>query len=401
MDVCLNINEPELTALLIAPDRQLAEEFMSTLLQSRAFRIISELKSYPSQQALEIRLRQVRPDVVFVDVASNAEAAGEVIQFVAASGQPVQAVGLDRRNEPDVMLNALRMGASEFLHGPFDAATQHQAVARLRRLRQPESTVSAQPGVIAVFSSVKPGSGASTIAAQTAFALRRTSGKRVLLADFDLAGGTIGFHLKLNHPTSVLDALANADQLSADLWSSFVSESGGVDVLCAPEAPHLGPIDSIRLHAVMEYARLNYDWVVIDLPLIFQRLSLMALSNADRAFLISTSELPSLHLARKAIRLLEQLNFPRDRFQMLINRTQKRGEMGSLEITKLFNCPVHSRLPNDFFSVNRAITLGLPVDSQCELGKAIDALAARLCGKAVEPKSKTAAPEARAHLAQV
>src|SRR5207302_3361344 len=129
------------------------QEFTSSLRQSRAFQIISELKTYPSQQTLEIRLRQVRPDVVLVDVGSNAEAAGEVIRFVAAFGQPVHAVGLDRGTETELMLHALRMGASEFLHGPFDAVTQHQAVARLRRLRQPQSTVSTQPGTIVVFSS--------------------------------------------------------------------------------------------------------------------------------------------------------------------------------------------------------------------------------------------------------
>ena len=44
-------------------------------------------------------------------------------------------------------------------------------------------------------------------------------------------------------------------------------------------------------HAVLEHARLNYDWVVIDLPVVFQRLSLMTISESDRAFLVSTSEL--------------------------------------------------------------------------------------------------------------
>src|SRR5438067_9828042 len=129
MEMRANINEPELTALLIAPDRDLAQEFANSLVQSRAFQVISELKTYPSQQTLEIRLRQVRPDVVLIDVRSNPEAAGEVIRFVASFGQPVHAVGLDRGTEPELVLQALRMGASEFLHGPFDAITQHQAVA--------------------------------------------------------------------------------------------------------------------------------------------------------------------------------------------------------------------------------------------------------------------------------
>ena len=40
---------------------------------------------------------------------------------------------------------------------------------------------------------------------------------------------------------------------------------------------------------------------------IFQRLSLLTLSEADRAFIVSTSDLASLHLARKAVKLVTQL----------------------------------------------------------------------------------------------
>ena len=53
----------------------------------------------------------------------------------------------------------------------------------------------------------KPGSGASTLAMQTAYALRRASGKRVLLADFDLMAGSLGFYLKLDHAYSLVDLI--------------------------------------------------------------------------------------------------------------------------------------------------------------------------------------------------
>lgn len=398
--VRLNMNEPELTALLIAPDRELAAEFTGTLKLSRAFQIISELKTYPSQQTLEIRLRQVRPDLVLLDIGSNLDAATEIIRMVVRLGQAVHVVGLDRKDDSAVVLNALRAGASEFLFSPFDVAIQHEAVARLRRLRQPESPVSTQPGSIAVFSSAKPGAGASTLATQTAFALSRTSGKRVLLADFDLCRGMIGFFLKIGPTATVLEALVDADHLTPALWSTFVVERAGVDVLCAPDTPYLAPVDSARLHALMAYARLHYDWIIVDLPTIFQRFSLMALSNSDRALVVTTAELPSLHLARKAIKLLDQLGIPKERFQMVVNRGDKKSGIGTSEIEKLFNCKVHSKLPNDFAAVNRATTHGEPIDPHCELGKAIEGLALKLAGKAAEPKLNRAVPESRAVLSQ-
>jgi len=371
---------PVLTALSIVPDRELARQFAQAIERSRSFQILSEFDSYPSQQALEVRLRQTRPDVILLDLATNLEAACELIRVIGTLSLQTQIVGLHVRNDSDAILRSLRMGACEFLYAPFDPEIQNEAVARLYRLLEPAPADEVQPGTIVAFSSAKPGSGASTLAAQTAFALRRATSKRVLLADFDVMGGMIGFYLKLNNGKSVLDALQSAHQLQDCHWPSFVTVSDGVDILAAPEIPHVGPVDAGRLHAVLEHARLNYDWVVIDLPVVFQRMSLMAISESDRAFLVSTSELPSLHLARKAVTLLEQLGFPRERFQIMINRIQRRDEITGSDFERLFNCSVSARFPNDHFSLHRAVTLGQPVEGHSDLGKAIQSLALQLSG---------------------
>jgi pilus assembly protein CpaE len=138
----------------------------------------------------------------------------------------------------------------------------------------------------------------------------------------------------------------------------------------------------------MEYARMNYDWVVIDLPVVFQRLSLMTISESDRAFLVATPELPSLHLARKAVNLLDQLGFPKERFQILMNRINRRDEIGGSDIERLFNCAIDARIPNDYFSLHRAVTLGQPVDAHCELGKAMESLAGRLSGRGSQDRKR-------------
>ena len=387
---------PALTALAVIPDRELASQFAAAIERTRAFQVLSDFKSYPSQQTLEIRLRQNNPDVVLLDLATDLEVACELIRSLNGLHFQTHVVGLHRHNDSDAILRSLRMGASEFLYAPFDPQTQNEAVARLRRLLQPEPSEEAQPATIIAFSSAKPGSGASTLSAQTAFALRRATSQRVLLADFDLMGGMIGFYLKLSHTKSLLDALQAAENLSDASWPSFVASADGVDVLPAPETAYAGPIDAARLHAVLEQVRTNYDWVVIDLPVIFQRLSLMTVSESDRAFLVSTSELPSLHLARKAVNLLDQLGFPKERFQVMVNRINKRDEIGGADFEKLFNCPVHSQVPNDYFSLHRAVTLGQPVDGHCELGKAIQSMAERLSSGGTQDRKKPSMADLKA-----
>jgi pilus assembly protein CpaE len=371
---------PVLTALAILPDRELAAQLNSSLERTRSFQILSEFKSYPSVQTLEIRTRQTKPDVILLDLASDLDRACELTRAVASLDLRVHVVGLHVRNDSDAILRSLRSGASEFLYAPFDAQTQNDAVARLHRLLQPEPAEQSDPGTVVAFTSAKPGSGASTLAAQAAFALRRATSQRVLLADFDLMGGVISFYLKLNHGKSLLDVLQAAERLNDGGWSSSVASADGVDILAAPDTPYAGPIDAARLHAVLEHTRLNYDWVVIDLPVVFQRLSLMTISESDRAFLVSTPELPSLHLARKAVNLLDHLGFPKERFQIVMNRIDRRDEIAGSDIERLFNCSIDARIPNDYFSLHRAVTLGQPVDGHSELGKAVESLASRLSG---------------------
>jgi pilus assembly protein CpaE len=378
--------DSQITALMIAPNRELAQQFVATLPQTRAFQILADLKSYPPAQTLEVRVRQLKPNVVLLDLASDLAAATDLIRFIAGLTPPVQVVGLHTHNDSDAILQSLRAGATEFLSAPFELSSQRDAIARLRRLCGSEVPVNNQAGHVVAFSSAKPGSGASTLATQTAFALRRLTGQRILLADFDLTGGTIGFYLKLSHNYSVVDALQHAEHLDPTLWSSLAVNHGGLDILPSPAAPYAEPVDGGRLRLLIDHARELYDWVILDLPTVFSQISLIALAECERAYLVTTSELPSLHLTRKAMGMIMQIGFPKERFEVLVNRVERRDDIGAANLEKLFNCPVHASLPNDYFSLHRVVTLGQPLGPEGELGKAIEKLAASLCGALEEAK---------------
>lgn len=382
--------DTELMAVLIAPNRELAEAFLATVPRVRGFQILADLRTYPTENTLDIRLRQLQPEVALIDLSTNLEQAGRLIRHLSGLPNPVHCVGLHTHNEPEVLLRAVRLGAAEFLYAPFDVAAQKEAISRLRRLRRPQEASVHESGKVILFTSAKPGSGASTLATQTAFALKRATAKRVLLADFDLSGGAVSFFLKLTHKHSVADLL-EAPTLDPALWPNYTVPCGGVDILGAPETPATQAVDPGRLQEIIQMARSLYDWVVLDLPSIFHRLTLLAMPEAERAFLVSTGELPSLHLARKAIALLTQLGFGKERFQVVVNRLSKRDGLAGSDLGKLFDCPVQASFPNDYFSLHRVITLGRPLAGDCELGRAIENLAAKIAGVAEAGKKRTGA----------
>ena len=75
-------NEAEIAALLIAPDRALAQQFLATLPQTRAFQILADLKSYPPHQTLDIRARQLRPNIILLDLATDLTDFGETAALI-------------------------------------------------------------------------------------------------------------------------------------------------------------------------------------------------------------------------------------------------------------------------------------------------------------------------------
>jgi len=369
-----------LSAFLISPDRELGSQFLRSQQEARAFEVAGEVAEYPARNTLDIRLRQIRPEVVLIDVATDLNKAIEIIEALSTHASPALVVGLHRQNESSTVVSVLRAGAAEFLYAPFDPAIQKEALARLRRMRQPDDEAPAELGKVIVFTSSKPGSGSSTMATHCAHAIRQALGKRLLLIDLDLETGSIAFYLKLQASYSTADAVENADQMDPSIWSALVVDAGGVDVLAAPETPYTDPIDPSRLHDLIEYARMLYDFVLIDAPPVFHRTALLAVSECDQAYLITSADLASLHLTRKAIGFLNQLGFDKDRYKLVVNRLSKKDSISTGDLEKIFGSSVQACIPNEYFSLHRVISLGQPLGPDCDLGKSIAQLAAKLIG---------------------
>lgn len=360
----------ELTALLICPNRALAQQFTSAVSENRVFNILADVKSYPTSQALDMRVRQLRPDLILLDLSGNLETALGLMPYITSFRPTVHIIGLHTASDAEVIMRSLRAGSTEFLCAPFDIATQNTVIARVLRLRENEERTQPVRGKLIAFVGAKAGYGATTLACNTAFALRQGR-RKVLLADFDLLGGTATFTLKLTHHYSILDALRHSDQLDASLWNSLIGAVGELDVLPAPEKPESVSFEGHRIHEILEYARAVYEAVVVDLPAAYERISMAALGDAEQIYLVATPELPSLHMTRKVIGFLDQMGFTRDRFRVLVNRVSRKDELTRQDMEKVFGLPVYCTFPEDYGSLHRALTAGKPLAPNTDLGRQI------------------------------
>jgi len=381
-----NLSPPSrpLTAVAILPNRNLAQQFLRALPESRVFQIAAEWTGYPALTKLDSQLRQARPDVLLVDVTADLAQATAIIGAAAALAAPVPVIALHVANEGNALLECLRAGAAEFLYAPFTRELQIEAVTRIAALLPGKAGAETRRGRLVVFASAKPGSGSSTLAAHSAFALHEVTGQRILLIDFALASGTMRLLFKLPGLPSLTEALRaleeNGLHPTPETWGPIVQRKGGVDVLPSPDSLSVSTPDPSKLRRILECARPVYDWVIVDLPSVFERLSLLMLPEADHGFLVTTPELPSLHLTRKAVSLLAQMGLRSENFHVVVNRAGRADEVTLEAMAKIFQAPVYATFPNDYLSLHKALSAGQPIGS-CALERALWEFARTICSR--------------------
>ena len=370
--------------LLVCPDQGLAQALRPAASAAPQLLLASSLTAYPSPRSLADSLSGV--DAMALDVGSDRQTALALLKAALETRPELAVIALARNNDPETILQCLRLGAAEFLSSPFPPNDLRQAVQRIARRQTVEThPQGSRRGRLIVFAPVKGGSGSTTLAANVAYAIRRESDARVLLADMHLASGVIAFLLRAQTPYSVLDALRHSSQLDDALWKSLVVSHDGVDILAAPERPEPALIETFPAEEMFEFCRSLYDYVVADLGSICEGLGLTAASAADSINLVCSTDMPSLFMMRRTIPLLEEMCRSRDQINVLVNRVERRSDLSTEDMEKIFRASVHSTFPDDAPAVLRAQREGALVAESSELGKAVRRFARGVVGAKPKP----------------
>jgi len=380
--------ERTVRTLLVCPDPGLAQALKPATAAAPQLMLAALVSSYPAPRNLAERLAGF--DALALDVGSDRQAALALLKAVIEARPEVAVIALARSNDPDIILQCLRAGAAEFLSSPFPPNDLRQAVQRIARRQTAESKPeAARRGRLIVFAPVKGGAGSTTIATNVAYALQRESHARVLLADMNLAAGIVAFLLRLQTPYSVLDALRHSSQLDDALWKSLVVAHEGVDILAAPERPEPALIEPFPAEEMFEFCRSMYDYVIVDLGGICEGLGLTAATAADSINLVCSTDMPSLFMMRRTIPLLEETGRSRDQINVLVNRLERRSDLSTEDMEKIFRASVHASFPEDSSAVMRAQREGSLVADSTELGKSVRCFVRSLIG--AKPKEAAGA----------
>jgi len=331
----------------------------------------------------------LEPSVVMVVVEEPITRALATIQTLSRGSPPWTIVALVGHFDRDVFRRAVLAGARDVVLRATPPAALREALVEARRSDTTRRVANAldpaaPTGSIVTVFGVKGGVGKTTISTNLAVALAGETSANVALVDLDLPFGDVALMLDLRPERDVLDALDDTvlDDLER-LQSHLVMTPQGVHVLAAPLAPdRAGSVDGSQVGKLLTRLSALYQFVIVDTPVGITEVTAAALDASELALLVTTPEVPALRRTQACLRLLQRLEYPTQKAQIVLNRMNSKTRVSEGEAAQALGHQVTWRVANDYAAMTAA-AFGQPVvlaQPRSQLARDVRGIAQQLAG---------------------
>jgi pilus assembly protein CpaE len=371
-------------ALFICPNQKIIRDLAPLLRKHLPTFSGHDLNAYPQRHQLAEVVLKETPNLCLLEIGEPPDAGLALIPDLLRVDAKLPIIVVLPSNDPELVLRCLRQGASDFLIPPFTSDQVEGGLQKIARL-QPNRVSTA--GRVYCIMPAKGGCGASTIASNLAYQMKRGD-KRILLADLDPLAGTLSFLLKIKSAYSFMDALARSHDIDADLWKAVVTSRQGVDVMLSPEVMTEGMSELKDATSIIEYARGTYDLVVLDTGGVYGDWNLSQAQLADEILLVTTNELTALQAVQRALGYLDANNIGRHKLRLIVNRYDRHTGLSKDVIGTALHTDIFHIMPSDYEAIQKSLMEGKPLGPATSFGKSVIGLADRLGGTSEAPNKK-------------
>lgn len=371
---------PELSVVIVATDNE-----QRTLLQvlvdgTTVARTVHTCASFPVAAADPVarRVRAANPDVTLVDIpAENPPLALRAIELLHQEMPEAAIFAIGNLNQPQVIVNAMRAGAREFIERPTTTTDLLEAFVRLTSAQRKNRQEGIRGKVFSVVNA-KGGNGATTVAVNLALALQSAYGQTALV---DLAPlGHAALHMNLKPAFTVADATRNLHRMDASLLESFMTRhGGGLQLLAGTNVPAAIDPSTAEFVRLFDMLVSHYRYVVVDASSRFDAATRLIASLSETVLLVACSDVASLWSAARVQQYLGDTG-SRERVRLVLNRFRKVPGFSEADAEAAVGAKVIWRVPNQYFAVSSAIDRGTPVMDQrnSEIARCFSGLAQEL-----------------------
>jgi pilus assembly protein CpaE len=325
---------------------------------------ISPLEGFRIQKSFSIP-----SDILILEIRDNSDKEFQLIQDVQISGMATEVFLTSFRLEPDLLIQALRVGAKEFFSQPIQGEEVKAALLKFKERKErneiPERKK--KKGKILDVMGSKGGIGTTTVAVNLATSLSQSEASpSVALIDMNLLFGEIPIFLNIESAFNWGEVAKDVSRLDATYLMSILSKhSSNVYILPSPTAldgVNVGTPEIIEkiLYEMQEV----FDFIVVDGGQSMDDTSLKILEISDMVLLVAILSLPCLTNMKRLLWIFQKLGHPSpENIRILINRYHKNSEISPKEAQKSINKEIFWFVPNDYLTTMSAINRGKTLSS--------------------------------------
>src|SRR5579862_5625281 len=379
---------PELSVVIVATDNE-----QRTLLQvlvdgTTVARTVHTCTSFPVAVADPVtrRVKTANPDVTLVDIpADNPTLALRAIELLHQEMPDTALFAIGNLNQPQVIVNAMRAGAREFIERPTTTTDLLEAFVRLSTAQRKSRQEGIRGKVFSIVNA-KGGNGATTVAVNLALALQSAYGQTALV---DMAPlGHAALHMNLKPAFTVADAMRNLHRMDSSLLESFMTRhNGGLQLLAGTNVPAGVDPSTAEFVRLFDMLVTRYRYVVVDASSRFDTASRLIASLSETVLLVACTDVASLWSAARVQQYLGESG-SRDRVRLVLNRFRKVPGFSEADAEAAVGAKLLWRVPNQYFAVSGAIDRGTPLMEQrnTEIARCFFGLAQELTRNDVDVK---------------
>jgi pilus assembly protein CpaE len=326
-------------------------------------RLRTHLVDYGSEDsdAIVVGMGNPPPDICLVDFDQDRRDAALAAERIHAHAPETAIFAISSQAQPDLIIQAMRSGCSEYLAKPLDRERFLEAVARVgghKRVR-----LERYDGEVLVFLGAKGGCGVTTLVTQLGALLTSSCARKALVVDLHFDLGDAALYLGLTpYRYNFFELVENTDRLDGELLQSFLKHhASGLDLLPAPEGiARARPVPTEAMIQTFDFLRRHYEFILVDLPPGFSDHNLEMIRRADQVYIVTVAEVAALRNVARHLDYLGRKEILLERIRVVLNRHHKRGTISDAQIEKALQRPLFWKVPNQYAQVITAITGGDP-----------------------------------------
>ncbi len=370
----------ELAVVILASDDEQRSVLQVLVDGTNVARTVHSCPTFPvaATDPLLRRIQAVGPDVVLVDIPNdNASAAIRAIETLRAEVSNAAVFAVGSMSQPQVIVNAMRAGAREYIERPTTTTALLEAFVRLTAAQRKHGQ-SGRRGKVFCIVNAKGGTGATTVAVNIALSLHEAHGNVALV---DLAPlGHAALHLNVKPLFTITDALRNLHRMDGSLLESFMTRHpDGLHLLAGTSTPSSVEPTTSEFAALFDILVSHYRYIVVDTSTRLDAATRLVCNLSECVLLVAHTDVASLWSAARVLQYLGESG-GRERVRLVLNRFRKIPGFSESDAEAATGVKLLWKIPNHYVAVSNSIDRGVPVIQQnhSEVARSFTGLAAML-----------------------